>query len=195
MLIKHFPESIFRDESFNVQKKHQDKEKKNKTNCSLAISQAVPKNKAKVKTIHTATLPIYASSDAMANISLPLGAGTSVEDQAICFFFSNYMMTDEEPRYGSLQYIQQIYRSEPVGIALSEILVALGLAGLSTLWKAPDIMISAHRKYSSAVRLINSQLSDSNESKSDQTFVAVMALSLYEVSFSFHHITFAEEPC
>jgi len=128
---------------------------------------------------------IHAFSQTMASISLPLGAGTTLEDQAICFFFSNYILTDDEPRYGSFQYIRDIYNSERVGTALSEILVALGLAGLSTLWRAPDIMLSAHKKYSSAVRLINLHLSDNNELKSDQTFVAVLALSLYEVRLSF----------
>jgi len=117
----------------------------------------------------------------MAKTSIPFRVGDSVEDQAICFFFSNYLLADKEPRYGSFEYIRDICTTQQIGTTLSEVLVALGLAGLSTLWKAPDVMITAHRRYASAVKLISSQLSDSQESKSDQMFVAVMALSLFEV--------------
>lgn len=146
--------------------------------CSSTYSQFSPSIAVKARSI-CSTHTVYPP---MPNMSLPVGLCSSLESQAMCFFFSNYVLTEDES-VGNFQYLRDIYTNENIGPALSEVLVALGLAGLSTFWKAPALMTAANMKYTSAVRLINAQLDDSEGSKSDQTFVAIMSLCLYEVRF------------
>lgn len=82
---------------------------------------------------------------------------------------------------GNYQYMSTIYANEPVGVPLRQAITAIGLAGLSNFWSAPNIMAKANSAYCSALRLVNSGLSNIEEAKSDQTLVAIILLGLYEV--------------
>jgi len=173
---------MFRDESPNMQKKRQREagQAKTRPNSYLRPAQA---SKRSVNNNHTtSSLPlIYANSPPRTIGSLQsIELGASAEDQAISFFFANYILPDNEYHYGNFQYLSDIYLSQRVGDALTEVVVALGMAGLSNFWKASNIMVSANAKYNSALRLVGLQLNDVNEVKSDQTLVTIMSLSLYE---------------
>ena len=111
-----------------------------------------------------------------------LAPSTSAEDQATCFFFGNYVSgTEMLNTCGNYQYMSTIYANEPVGVPLRQAITAIGLAGLSNFWSAPNIMAKANSAYCSALRLVNSGLSNIEEAKSDQTLVAIILLGLYEV--------------
>lgn len=111
-----------------------------------------------------------------------LAPTTSVEDQATCFFFGNYVAgTEMVNTFGNYQYLSTIYADQPIGVPLRESISAIGLAGLANFWRAPTIMTKANIAYCSALRLVNSGLGNIEEAKSDQTLVAIMLLGLYEV--------------
>ncbi len=82
---------------------------------------------------------------------------------------------------GNYQYLSTIYANQPVGIPLRQAVAAVSLAGLASFWKAPSIMTQANNVYCTALRLINTSLGNIEEAKSDQSVVAIMLLSLYEV--------------
>jgi hypothetical protein len=107
---------------------------------------------------------------------------TSAEDQAISFFFGNYVSgRDMRNTCGNYQYLSTIYANQLVGMPLRQVVAAIGLAGLACFWKAPRIMAQANNAYLTALRLVNASLGNIEEAKSDQTVVTIMLLGLYEV--------------
>jgi hypothetical protein len=82
---------------------------------------------------------------------------------------------------GNYQYLPTIYSNQPVGTALRQVIAAIGLAGLSNFWKAPNIMAQANRAYSIALQTVNVSLGKIEDAKLDQTVVTIMLLAQYEV--------------
>lgn len=105
---------------------------------------------------------------------------SSPEEQATFYFFRNYVLEDSTSGY--FQYLLNIYENELVGPALTETITALGMVGLSNFYKTPSILMSAHQKYNSALRLVSSRLRNIEEAKADQTLVSVIMLGLYETN-------------
>jgi hypothetical protein len=111
---------------------------------------------------------------------------TSAEDQALCFFFGNYVSgSDMLNTCGNYQYLSAIYANQPVGKSLRQAVASIGLAGLANFWSAPNIMAQSNSAYCSALQLVNSGLGNIEEAKSDQTLVAIILLGLYEVQDKF----------
>jgi hypothetical protein len=115
---------------------------------------------------------------------LPLGLGTSAEEQATCFFFRNYVLGDSKFINGEFQFLPELYGNQEVGTALSQSIASLGMAGLAHFWGASSIMSQAQAKYNAALRLVSSLLRNIEGAKSDQTLMAVILLGLYEVCFT-----------
>jgi hypothetical protein len=103
---------------------------------------------------------------------------TPVEEQAMFFFFQNYILDDFKGYYS---YIPSVYSTVPEGSALGEAITSLGMAGIANSKKDTKLMINANFKYTSALHTINAALRDPHEAKTDQTLVAVMLLGLFEV--------------
>lgn len=116
--------------------------------------------------------------------SVPAGLQPSADDQATTFFFQNYIPDKDQFPTGSFQYLADVYSCEKVGQEVSDGVASLGMAGLSSFWRSPNIMVNANIKYTSALRLLSSKMRDMNEAKADQTFIAVMLLGLFEVRAS-----------
>jgi hypothetical protein len=111
-----------------------------------------------------------------------------LEDQAVCFFFSNYVLEPEKAGKGVYEFIPALYGGGGVkDSALAYVVPALGLAGLSGRG-APQLMPAAHLKYTSALRLINRALRDPEAAAQDQTLMSVLLLGLYEVDLVMHPI-------
>ncbi|QSZ32375.1 hypothetical protein DSL72_001949 [Monilinia vaccinii-corymbosi] len=109
-----------------------------------------------------------------------LELSTSPAEQATCYFFRNYVLEDKSTS-GSFQYLHDIYSNELIGPALADSIESLGMVGLANFWKSPDFHLHAHKKYTSALRLVSSRLRN-EEARADQTLVAVMLLGLYETN-------------
>jgi hypothetical protein len=65
--------------------------------------------------------------------------------------------------------------------AMQASVVATATAMLSRVRELPSLKEVAHSEYGSALRLLNSALSDPEEAKSNQTLGAVVLLAIYEV--------------
>jgi hypothetical protein len=65
--------------------------------------------------------------------------------------------------------------------ALQIVIKSIGIAGLSTVTKNPQLMMAAKKSYVSALRLTNTMLGSGAKSTSDQMLMTVLLLGLYEV--------------
>ena len=108
----------------------------------------------------------------------------SLEEQAKCFFFQNYVLEDCRASRGHFDYLPGIYMNLKVQRFLEDAVVALGLAGLANLTKGAKVMLKANIRYTAAVRAVSSALGEVEQVTADQTLIAVMLLSLYEVILS-----------
>ena len=166
---------MFRDESLSLSNKRQ-----RLANTSSKKPQPPPRTVAqKPSSDDEQTALVKPLSQAHLRV---IELGTSAEDQASSFFFRNYVSEEQQYRSGNFQYLADIYATEDVGSALTDVVVSLGMVGLSHFWKAPSIMANAHTKYNSALRLVSEKLRDVEAAKSNQVLVAVMLLGLYETN-------------
>lgn len=65
--------------------------------------------------------------------------------------------------------------------AMQSSVIATATAMLSRVRELPRLKEVAHQEYGSALRLLNSALSDADEAKTNQTLGAVVLLAIYEV--------------
>jgi hypothetical protein len=173
---------MFRDESQALSIKHQRQASSKKSHAPASKS---PLNESVVDSV-TASSPYFINNRSKAPTSEPVNylsreLGNSAEEQATCFFFKNYILDEHKFHNGNFQYLFDMYHREEIGDALAESVISLGMVGIANFWKAPNVMVNANMKYTSALRLVNSRLRNVEEAKSDQTLVAVMLLGLYEV--------------
>lgn len=106
---------------------------------------------------------------------------TSLEEQAICYFFKNYVMDGSASLKGNFSYLLDVYNREVVSVAMNDAIVSLGTVGLAHFYKTPRISINANLKYYSAVNTVSQQLRGLESAKEDQTLITVLLLGLYEV--------------
>ena len=106
----------------------------------------------------------------------------SLEDQASCFFFSSYVLNNWGVCRTYFEYLPKLYDELPRDCALSSIIVALGIAGLSRFQHAPSLVRLSRAKYAVALRSVNMALQDPESAKRDQTLIAIMLLGVYEAS-------------
>lgn len=99
---------------------------------------------------------------------------------ANCFF--NYYVLPNATKGPSKLYnsLPDIYAKAPADSALAAIIVALGIASMSSSMKMPGLMMKANAKYAEALNLINSALRDPFAAKLDETLIVVILLGLYE---------------
>jgi hypothetical protein len=105
----------------------------------------------------------------------------SAEQQAVCFFFSNYVLEPSNSRKSVYDYLPALYNNESEKGAMSCAVTALGLAGLSYRKGEPCLLSAAKSMYSSALHLTNEALSDPKTAVTDATLISVLLLGLYEV--------------
>jgi hypothetical protein len=190
----------FRDESQALSIKHQRLTSSKKSHPPAA------KSPANASVFNPVTVPAadlvenrFKTSTPQPVSHLSRELGNSAEEQATCFFFRNYILDEHKFHNGNFQYLLDMYNREEIGDALAESVMSLGMVGLANFWKAPNVMVNANMKYTSALRLVSSRLRDVEQAKSDQTLVAVMLLGLYEVRCTVlalmlaHRLTSADE--
>lgn len=110
--------------------------------------------------------------------------GPSAEDQARCFFLTNWVMRPTAHARGVFDYIYEVYECEEIGLALSDSVVALGLVGLANYWKAPGIIWNARVVYSAALKKLAIDLKTAEKVTSNQTLMTTSLLGLFEVRVS-----------
>ena len=111
----------------------------------------------------------------------------SPEDQAACFFFSNYVLRVTQSRRGYMSYLPELYESRSSESPLAQMVVSLGMAGLANVRNAPEAKAVSTYKYASALHSVNALLRDPVRATDDETLILVLLLSLYEVSLLSTH--------
>lgn len=102
-------------------------------------------------------------------------------DEAIAFFAHHFIVSDHDDGKGYLSHLPAIYQNISPTSALSEVVVAIGMAGLSNIGRGDPFMLMAREKYTRGLHVVNSTLRDPNKATADQTLMAVMLLALFEV--------------
>jgi hypothetical protein len=175
---------MFRDESQGLSDKHR---RSNEAQAQVKAQRSRVTDLPSTSSATDSQLALIASPQPAQFQPLPplsISLMTSPEDQATCFFFQNYVLGGQDLSKGNLDYLSDIYSSEEIGGGLADSITSLGMVGLANFWKAPNIMANAAVKYNSAMRTISSQLRDVEQAKSDQTFISILLMGLYEVLYS-----------
>ena len=110
----------------------------------------------------------------------------SPEDQAACYFFSNYVFNRSMVRKSYLEFLPTMYSNDSPESPLWQIVTSLGMAGLANVRNAPDVKAVSTYKYASALRGVNAMLRDPARATDDETLITVLLLSLYEASETNH---------
>lgn len=161
----------FRDETQGVVKKAQLRSDRSKIGHSQQCKPTGP--------VEDQVLPrgLTASSTPPAFLSI------DAVDQAVAFFFRSHV--NEASESCSLVYkdLPGLYAAE-YNSALSCVIKAIGLAGLSSYRSAPALMTSAFAHYSLALGFVGSALRNQALATTDQTLLTIYLLGIYEVQSS-----------
>lgn len=103
----------------------------------------------------------------------------TIDERAVNFFFSNHTIGVSLPSRGFIDHMHAHPDYDLDDNLLSSI-KAVGLAGVFNVTKAPGLMLEASKRYTTAVRHLNSALQSPVEVKKDTTLMAVMILGIFE---------------
>jgi hypothetical protein len=168
---------MFRDQSKEVACKAQGIKPKAKLKASASVDNAAPDcSRASRRSMDSDTPAASESlSTWWSNVQV------SAEQQAVCFFFSNYVLEPSESSKSVYDCLPALYNNESEKSAMSCAVTALGLAGLSYRRGGPCMLSAAKSMYSSALHLTNEALRDPKTAVADATLISVLLLGLYEV--------------
>lgn len=116
------------------------------------------------------------------SLSIPL------EDEGTSYFFHSFVMSDPVISINFLSYVPTLYTKGADASPLHGIIASIGMASISNIKSDPRIMIAARRKHTLVLQAINSALKDPERATLDTTFVAVLLLSLFEVSTALKYL-------
>ena len=105
----------------------------------------------------------------------------SLEDQAVCHFFTNYVYNKSTTRRGHFEFLPGIFAKNDPDSPVVEIMTSLGMSGLSNVQRAPEAKAISTQKYAAALRGVNTLLRDPERATEDETLITVLLLGLYEV--------------
>lgn len=132
-----------------------------------------------INTTNTSAAPIQTVEHTAVAIR---GLSVSLEDQATYYFFHNFVSEGPGDVTAYSHMLPTLYRQNSSFSVLPKIVDAIGLASISNVKHAPELMIVAGQKYAGALRAITASIQDSKQASTDQTLIAVMLLGLFEVS-------------
>lgn len=166
----------FRDQSQDVIRKSQRLTRKQQRTVPIVASTAEDTTEDPVdhSVVRTAALPFETGG-----LSPRRGPAYPVQELAKGYLFSHYMSGG--PRGGHMSYLIPLVtdsRNSAVNAALN----AVGLAALSNIRLAPQMMLKARREYTTALSQTNHALKDAVLSKRDDTLAAVVLLGMFEVN-------------
>ncbi|KAH6642053.1 hypothetical protein C7974DRAFT_384740 [Boeremia exigua] len=102
------------------------------------------------------------------------------EDLGVHFFMSNYVGTD--PDVSQLHYFPNFYATSgyTTTSSLKSAIVASGLAGYARVARRPDLIERSTRTYVSAIRDINTALSNPKDAVDDTTLMSILMAAMWE---------------
>jgi hypothetical protein len=179
---------MFRDESDEVARKAQTKEiKKLHTEKRAIPHRGKGKSPASVSATssdESSPDPDSPPPDVVDGIVMFQTPSPNVDDLATCLFLRNYVVSASGFSSGIMDHLPSIHSQAQHHGVLSVTISAVGLALMSNINRAPEIMAVAREKYATALKMTNTALQHSTESKADPTLMAVMLLGMFEVRLS-----------
>ena len=108
----------------------------------------------------------------------------SLEDHALCFFFTRYVLPQRDPqaRRGFLEYTLPIYSRSGPQSPLKPSIMAVATSMLSATMNQGDDPPFARSFYLSAVQRMKERVTEQRECADDELLMSVMMLQMYEVS-------------
>lgn len=117
------------------------------------------------------------------SLGIPMGFGSSIEQQAPCYFMSNFVIIPQSGQMrGSFDYVLPLIKAEPPTSALSLSFQAVALASLANRPNArgSTLMYSATEQYAMALKAVNLALQNPVQQKTDQTLASILLLGFFE---------------
>ncbi|CAO2649762.1 Nn.00g010540.m01.CDS01 [Neocucurbitaria sp. VM-36] len=108
---------------------------------------------------------------------------SSLIDQGVTFFMSNYCMGVDQPPITSKAYHKYL-STDGFHPLVATTMTALGIAGVANLYVDPTLKREATRWYLNAIKMANAAISSPREVKADTTLVAVNLLGMFEATFN-----------
>lgn len=137
--------------------------------------------------VFTGATPHHAQNCVSESPRHTLSQPGSMEDQALCFFFSTYARPSQSTNHhhpSFYTHLSHMYADSPDDHTLKHIVSAIGLGGLAARRRGDErLLIAADTAYNIALRLTNHALCERETATSDRTLVGVLLLGLYEVDF------------
>ena len=103
-----------------------------------------------------------------------------IEDRATIFFVANYIIGDQGPTRGHLDYLCDLSQTDDLPESLMASMQAVGLAGYAHAVHAPPLKRHAQYLYMRALQSTNAALRSPKAFKKDTTLMAVMILGIFE---------------
>ncbi|QSZ31434.1 hypothetical protein DSL72_000999 [Monilinia vaccinii-corymbosi] len=116
-------------------------------------------------------------------LGIQVGFTSSIEQQAPCFFVSNYVIVPQNGQMrGSFDYILPLIKTESPRSALSLSFQAVAMASLANRPNArgSPLMNLALEQYTKALRVVNLALQNPVHQKTDQTLASILLLGFFE---------------
>lgn len=98
------------------------------------------------------------------------------------FFFANYTYDEPPLSEGYRAWLAHMYYEDPSNHALRAAIEAVGMAGISNIFYAPQVAAKSKEQYGRALAATKQALSDPVESVADTTLMIVILLGLFEVA-------------
>ena len=171
---------VFRDETKKVVTKAQPTKARKHSNVTSPVPPVESLTSASSSPGRTPAPPEPSIAEIL---DVPRQLSLSLEEKANCYFFHNFVSKDIAYPTGNLSYLPIIYGQEFSESVLSEIVTAIGMAGIANLQNSPDAMIAARQKQVAVLRDVNVAIQDPENAKTDRTLMAVLLLGLFEVNF------------
>ncbi|PWY82059.1 hypothetical protein BO70DRAFT_336407 [Aspergillus heteromorphus CBS 117.55] len=113
------------------------------------------------------------------------GPNPGVDEIGVNYFLHHFVMSDDSPSRGFLNYIPVVYTAEAEHCTLVASMAAVGLLALANSTRQPDLVGHARVKYSEAIRNVNAALASPTESVKDSTLMSVISLGVFEHASNF----------
>lgn len=128
---------------------------------------------------------IPTTADAWRSIALPTELMSNTpEYAATCVFFYNVVVINQHPdtRRGFMQALLPLYNEARPGSLLDLAVTTVSLAMFGMSRRTQDFVQLGHKAFSKALLATGKAIEDPTDSLKDETLMAVLLLSLFEVS-------------
>ncbi|KAK4151769.1 hypothetical protein C8A00DRAFT_16860 [Chaetomidium leptoderma] len=110
----------------------------------------------------------------------------SCQENGFAYFFSRYVTADETVSHQKFDFLRDVWKpsssmpdAQIDGVLAS--MTAVGLMGLASTARSPDLMDAARKSYGTALRLTNHALQDPAEAVKDTTMLSILILGVFEM--------------